>query len=189
MAKTELTLQLEREIWKATHKQGVFGCFEVTIGWFGNERVDFMTYDTKGIWRCFEIKVSKADFHSKAHNTFIGHYNYYVMTRELYEQVKDEIPNHIGVYVNGSSIKNAKKQELAIEEQVLKDSMIRSLCRELQKQRLADDPNYVDCTNRQIARLRREAEEYRRKYWDLMRIGQETYGSRWHKAIGEAGRQ
>jgi hypothetical protein len=37
MAKTEQTLALEREIRKATVKQGVFGCFEVTIGWFGNE--------------------------------------------------------------------------------------------------------------------------------------------------------
>ena len=31
MAKTDLTLELEREIWDATHKQGVFGCFEVTM--------------------------------------------------------------------------------------------------------------------------------------------------------------
>jgi hypothetical protein len=23
--------------------------------------------------------------------------------------------------------------------------------------------------------------EYKRKYWELMRIGQEKYGSRWHK--------
>ena len=181
MAKTELTLQLEREIWRATHKQGVFGCFEVTIGWFGNERVDFMTYDTNGIWRCYEIKISKPDFRSKAANTFIGHYNYYVMTRELYQQVKDEIPDSIGVYVNGSSIKKAKRSELRVDEQTLKNSMIRSLCREFQKQQLSDNANYVDCTNRQIARLKKEAEEYRRKYWDLMRIGQEKYGSRWYK--------
>ncbi len=85
IAKTELTLTLEREIWRATNKQGVFGCFEVTIGWFGNERVDYLTYDTKGTWRCYEIKISKTDFRSKAKNTFIGHYNYYVMPQELYE--------------------------------------------------------------------------------------------------------
>jgi len=47
--KTELTIQLERDIWSATVKQGVFGCFEVTIGWFGKERVDYITYDTNGI--------------------------------------------------------------------------------------------------------------------------------------------
>lgn len=57
MAKTEETLLIENSIYRETNCQGVFGCFEVTIGWFGKERVDYMTYDTKGIWRCYEIKV------------------------------------------------------------------------------------------------------------------------------------
>ena len=179
--KTDLTLQLEREIYKATAKQGVFGCFEVTIGWWGKERVDYITYDTKGIWRCYEIKVSKSDFHSKSKHTFIGHYNYYVMPKELYEQVKDEMPKHIGVYVNGVSVKNAKKQKLGIDEQVLKDSMIRSLCREVQKKFDSGDPWIVDIMQRQINQHKRQAEEYKNKYWDLMRIGQEKYGSRWYK--------
>ena len=50
--KTEETKRLEMAIWNATNKQGVFGCFEVTIGWFGKERVDYMTFDTKGDFRC-----------------------------------------------------------------------------------------------------------------------------------------
>ena len=169
MAKTDLTLELERKIWRATVKQGVFGCFEVTIGWFGNERVDFLTYDTKGIWRCFEIKVSKSDFHSNAHNTFIGHFNYYVMTHELYEQVKDEIPNHIGVYIGGVCKKNAKKQFLSVEEQVLKDSMIRSLCREVRKKFNSEDPWHCEIMQRQIDQYKRRSDEYYRKYWDLVR--------------------
>jgi hypothetical protein len=53
------------------------------------------------------------------------------MPQELYEQVKDEILPYIGVYVNGISVKKAKKQELSVDEQILKDSMIRSLCREV----------------------------------------------------------
>jgi len=57
MAKTEETLLIENSIYREANRQGVFGCFEVTIGWFGKERVDYMTYDTKGIWRCYEIKV------------------------------------------------------------------------------------------------------------------------------------
>jgi post-segregation antitoxin (ccd killing protein) len=174
-------LKLEREIWKATHKQGVFGCFEVTIGWFGKERVDFITYDTKGIWRCYEIKVSKSDFRSKAHNTFIGHYNYYVMPQELYEQVKDEIPHHIGVYVNGSSVKRAKKQELDIDEQTLKDSLIRSLYREYEKQYKSGNPTAIESLNRRLRRSETEKENYQRQYWELMRIGQEKYGSRWYR--------
>lgn len=130
---------LERVIWSATNKMGTFGCFEVTIGWFGKERVDYMTFDTKNTWRCFEIKVSQADFRSKAHNTFCGHFNYYVMPKELYEKVKHEIPPHIGVYVGNKyypyveCIKKPKRQELIEDEQVLKNSMIRSLSRDAQK--------------------------------------------------------
>lgn len=181
IAKTKMTIELEREIWEATHKQGLFGCFEVTIGWFGNERVDYLTYDTKGIWRCYEIKVSKSDFHSKAHNTFIGHYNYYVMTKELYEKVKEEIPKHVGVYVGGWSVKKAKKQELAIDEQVLKDSLIRSLYREAEKVIKADNPNVIDKLKKLAKYYQKRAEGYKHDYWHLMRIGQEKYGNRWYK--------
>lgn len=45
--KTKQTKKLERKIRKATHKTGVFQCFEVTIGFKGTERVDFMM-DRKG---------------------------------------------------------------------------------------------------------------------------------------------
>lgn len=150
--KTKKTTNLERKIRRATHKTGVFQCFEVTIGFFGNERVDFMTYDTKGIFRCYEIKVSKADFHSGAAKSFVGHYNYYVLTRDLYNQVKDEIPDWVGVYVGESLVKKPKKQDLSGKvytyrrsvngystelsvpwEEMLKESMIRSLYRDADK--------------------------------------------------------
>lgn len=169
MAKTDLTLKLEREIWEATHKQGVFGCFEVTIGWFGKERVDYITYDTKGIWRCYEIKVSKSDFRSKAAKTFIGHYNYYVMPKELFDKVKDEIPRHIGVYVNGACVKNPKKQKLDIDEQTLKDSLIRSLYREFEKQYQSSDLTLIERLQRKLRRTEKERSKYEAKYWDLMR--------------------
>lgn len=181
MAKTEATLQLERDIWSATHKQGVFGCYEVTIGWFGKERVDYMTYDTKGIWRCYEIKVSKSDFHSEAHNTFIGNFNYYVLTKELYEQIKDEIPVHIGVYVGNSCIKRAKRQELGEDEQVLKNSMIRSLYREVDKQIKSDTPLLIEQITRSRDRYKKESEKHRKQYWDLLREVQDKYGTRWNK--------
>lgn len=45
---------------------------------------------------CFEIKISKADFHSRNGHNFIGNLNYYVMPYELYKTVKDEIPEDIG---------------------------------------------------------------------------------------------
>lgn len=178
--KSEQTIELERKIWGATAKMGVFGCFEVTIGWFGHERVDYMTYDTKGVWRCYEIKVSKSDFHSKSHNSFIGHYNYYVLTKELYDQVKDEIPNYIGVYVRDACVKRAKRQELGVEVEILKNSLIRSLCREADKVFKSENPAVIDSLKRQINRAKKEADDYRHKYWELMRIGQAKYGMRWY---------
>jgi hypothetical protein len=176
-----LTLQLEREIWEATHKQGVFCCFEVTIGWFGKERVDYMTYDTKGIFRCYEIKVIKSDFHSKAHNTFLGHYNYYVMPRELYEQVKDEIPSHIGVYIGGRCAKRAKKINPPIDIQILKDSLIRSLSREVEKQIKSGIPSKVDSLKRQINQYKGERDKYYEQYWNLKRKIEAKYGYRWDR--------
>jgi len=64
--KTEETNKLEKEIYNATSNRSTFGCFEVTIGWYGKERVDYMTYNTKGEFRCYEIKVSLSDFKSNA---------------------------------------------------------------------------------------------------------------------------
>ena len=97
MSKTAETLDLEARLLRYT--SGQFGCDEVTIGPAGCERVDYMTVDFKGVWRCYEIKVSKADFRSKARKTFVGHLNYYVMPQVLYEVVKVEIPKHVGVLV------------------------------------------------------------------------------------------
>lgn len=181
IAKTELTLELEKSLYSNTSKQGVFGCFEVTIGWFGKERVDYITYDTKGIWRCYEIKVSKADFHSKANKTFIGHFNYYVMPRELYEEVKDEIPKHIGVHTGSCCIKNAKKQELQVDEQILKDSLIRSLCREAEKLFKSENIKYINKLKRKISRHEKETKEWRKYYNDLYKRVIELYGENWDK--------
>lgn len=117
------------------------------------------------MWRCYEVKVSKSDFHSNAHNTFIGHYNYYVMPDELYQEIKNEIPNHVGVIVNGStSVKKAKKQELKVDEKILKDSMIRSLSREVQNNFNSNDEHLILRYKREYERVKRELINYRNKY-------------------------
>lgn len=156
MAKTSLTIELEKSLWKSTNKLGVFGCFEVTIGFGGNERADYLTYDTKGIWRCYEIKASEEDFYSNNAKTFVGHYNYFVMPKELYVEVKEDIPGYIGVHNGSWVIKNPKKQELGVDEQILKDSLIRSLYREQEKFIQTCDSNYINRLNREINRLRNE---------------------------------
>jgi len=142
--------------------------------------VDYITYDTKGIWRCYEVKVSKSDFYSKSKKTFVGHYNYFVLTKELFKIVKEDIPNHVGVYVNGSNMKRARKQELPVDEQVLKDSMIRSLTREFNKQFRSGNSASIEILERQLRRIKKEKDNYRKKYQDLMKIGREKYGDKWY---------
>lgn len=181
MAKTEETKQAELDIWKSTAKQGVFGCFEVTIGWLGKERVDYMTYDTKGLWRCYEIKISKTDFHSKAANTFIGNYNYYCLTKQLYEEIKEEIPSHIGVYIGCDCIKKAKKQKLKIDEQVLKDSLIRSLYREVNKQIQSGNPTLIEFYKREKAEAERNTRYWYDSYKSILKTVIDRYGYDWDK--------
>lgn len=170
---------MERQIYSATDKQGVFGCFEVTIGWNGNERVDYITYDTKGIWRCYEVKVSKSDFYSKSKTTFIGHYNYYVMPKELYDLVKDDIPSHVGVYLGNYCVKKPKKQSLAVDETILINSLIRSLSRDAQKVYKSESPLIVDSLRRQLSNEKKQKEKYRENLQELSIEVREKFGTRW----------
>lgn len=184
MAKSEMTKKLEREIWKATNKTGVFGCFEVTIGFNGNERVDFLTYDTKGIWRCYEIKVSKKDFYSKSKKTFIGNYNYYVLPSvELLDQVKKDIPENVGVYVMNNLVMRAKKQPLKADENILKDSMIRSLHREFHKQYLSGDKTIIEWKDWNIKELQKEVDSFKNKYYKLVQYFRYKYGIKWMDVV------
>lgn len=175
--KTEETAALERSIRMATQKMGTFGCFEVTIGFGGSERVDYMTYDTKGIFRCYEIKVSKSDFHSKAAKSFVGHYNFYVMPQSLYDAVKEEIPSHIGVYSDGSyCVKRAKKQPLSVPETMLKDSMIRSLHRDSDKLYRTESEDVLNRLHTEIRHLKSDQRESQREYNKLYYAVLHKYG-------------
>lgn len=189
--KTDKTICLEKAIRKATRKTGVFGSYEVTIGFYGRERVDYMTYDTSGIFRCYEIKVTKADFHSDAAKSFVGHYNYYVLTPELYAEVIKEIPDHVGVYIVSDDstwvAKKAKKQDLSDKryfmrrsiggrstvvavtwEDMLKDSMIRSLYRDSDKLIKREHEQHTD--------LRKEYDRMRKDYMVLFHNVIQKYG-------------
>lgn len=164
MAKTLETEQLERLLWRRTVRLGVFGCFEVTIGWYGDERVDYMTYDTKGIVRCYEIKTSLSDFNSKAKLSFVGNYNYYALTPDLYEKVKDKIPDGIGAFVGGEVVKKSKKRDLSCDKEILLSSMIRSMSRDVNRAMQCDiDHPSNSKTAKQMQLMRRELSTLREK--------------------------
>lgn len=82
-------------------------------------------------WRCYEIKTSKQDFYSLHKWTFVGDYNYFVIPAELYETIKDDIPNGIGCFVytglpNGFKVvKRAARQKLILSEsQMMHDYLV-----------------------------------------------------------------
>lgn len=151
MAKTQLTKNVEKFLWDQyiKNKMGVYGCFEVTIGdrdtWHGGgfDRVDFMTYDSKGEFRCYEIKVSKADFNSSAKKSFYGDFNYFVLPQRLYNELggKDYFNQYkyrdIGILVYGREhpcVKQPKRQSVAFNTRAdLMESMLRSMFREEKK--------------------------------------------------------
>jgi hypothetical protein len=99
------------------------------------------------------------------------------MPRELYNQVKDEIPAYIGVYIDGTVLeKRAKKQELKIDAQILKNSLIRSLYRDVDKQVKSNEPLLIEYLNREISRYKNDASNYHRKYNELTRKIYDKYG-------------
>lgn len=138
--KTNLTKEIEKSIIltsKATGP-GVYGCLEVTLGeGYGHERVDYMTMDCKGFFRCYEIKTSKSDFKSKAKKSFVGDFNYFVFDAKTYEQVKTEIDMKyygVGIYIyNGKEcvlVKKPIKKNLHLYDKTkLMYCMVRSLSR------------------------------------------------------------
>lgn len=152
MAKTMITKNIENALNNMCRSKRLYGCEEVTIGFpnngHGNEIVDFMTMDSKGILRCYEIKISLPDLKSKAKKSWYGHYNYLVVTEDLYNKVSDwsiYIPEHIGIMVysaNGLSCKRKPvKKELSSPEQLMiKEGLIRSLTWKMWKYKDSGDP-------------------------------------------------
>lgn len=165
MPKTALTQELEYAIWKRYKKMGRFACFDVTIGIWGTERVDFMTYENNTTFRCFEIVTTVKQFRASKH-TFVGNYNYFVMPAELYEVVKDEIAEVVGVYTVSNqaavSVKPAKRIDLSVDIDVLKDSMIRSLSRCHDKAFRSENSLATEQLQRRLNKAEEDVEKYRR---------------------------
>jgi len=146
--KTSLTLQMEESLYYYAREKGDIVVEEVTMP---EEQgiVDTLScrLDQKKNfeWRCYELKISSADFHSSAKLSFIGNYNYFVLTKDLYDQVKTEIPSHIGALIYHSfdkeaavpgffiNEKKAQRQELNVNEKELLYRLIISQAREVAK--------------------------------------------------------
>ncbi|MDT0977926.1 hypothetical protein RNT89_13000, partial [Staphylococcus pseudintermedius] len=125
--KSNKTIAAERYLYNLLlkGKLNVYGCHEVTIGIEplkkGREIVDFLTYDSKNVFRAYEIKVTKEDLKSTAKLSFVGHYNYLVLTEELYEEVKDTnlIPFNVGLVVVGKGvIKKSGRKTLNMSDNI-----------------------------------------------------------------------
>lgn len=200
MGKSELTLEIENQALRQFSKMGVFMCPECSFerAWIKDmpanvslkefhsnpkymqvegkhirtEIVDILELNSQKGWCCYEIKISKSDFHSKAIKSFVGEYNYYLMPDELYEQVKNEIEKDIGVYsYNGQYLcikKKARKQKLieGMNEQ-LYYGMVRSLNREREKQKNKIETFYYSQLNEYKSKLHNEIREKSSQLWKL----------------------
>jgi hypothetical protein len=97
------------------------------------------------------------------------------MTQELYEEVKDEIAENykgVGVYAGFNSggnvyvslVKRPKKQELQVDEDVLKSSMIRSLYREVEKAYKSNKIEYLADLERRNNKLEKDMRQSNRDF-------------------------
>lgn len=147
-----LSLSVRRHI-NQRNDPRIYWAAEVTFDYGTSNaiRVDFMRFKPvnntiygieKGDFYCYEVKSSVEDFRSKNGHNFIGDFNYYIMTEDVYEQVKNEIPHRVGVYVPGQknyrgdwydlkSVKKAVRQnrKRPVSEMLL--MMFRSAAREI----------------------------------------------------------
>lgn len=173
MAKSENTLKIEQALHQSCREKRLYGCEEVTIGFpnngYGNEIVDFMSMDSKGIIRCYEIKVSLADLRSGAQLSWYGHYNYLTVAEELYKAVEDwsaYIPDFVGISVlektwHGPALVNKRKpvkKKLGPEEQMLvKESLVRTLTWKMWKYQDAADME-------KIRKLQKDVRDWKKRY-------------------------
>lgn len=176
--KRQETIDIENLLIKQTKEKRIYGCEEVTIGFanngHGNEICDFISMDSKGIIKCYEIKVTMADLKSNAKMSWYGNYNYLIIGGELVDKLDEVIkltPKHIGIMIGLKSIRKSTKQNITTKQQImLKDSLIRSIYYKLEKHRNADNINVIRGYKSKIIKLERELKEYRDKYWELKNL-------------------
>ncbi|MFC6171318.1 hypothetical protein [Loigolactobacillus jiayinensis] len=175
--KTKQTLAIEQALYAYCSEKGYSAVEEVTLP-DDLGIVDMVALRTdeqqQQEWRCYELKISKADFHSTARLSFVGHYNYFVLTAALYTQVATKIPPHIGVllyhpFKKGAAVavpgyltvaKAARRQELLTTANVLTTHFMLALAREAAKFKQANLGLAAYSTERLYAELRKRGHHY-----------------------------
>lgn len=148
--KTDETTSIENALFNYCYDLNQYAVEEVSMprnfGIVDMLSVQYLGSQDKGfkkIWRFFEIKITKADFFSKAVHSFHGHYNYYVLPEKLFDQVHESISSEIGViisdkYFNLNLIKKPRRKQLDIQEEFLDRAILNSMAREVKKAKLVE---------------------------------------------------
>lgn len=181
--KTKLTTQLEETLYAYCAENGAVAAEEVTIP-DANGIVDTLSYQQLPNgdleWRCYELKVTKNDFHSSAKLSFIGHFNYFVLPHTLYQEVANEISADIGVLsyhaydqarLNQATDpvstpgylmveKRARRQTLQVDEAQLMNRFILSLNREVHKAKQAEQGLGQFSSDRLYKELKKRTQHY-----------------------------
>lgn len=173
--KTTLTQEMEKALYYYCAELGGIVVEEVTMpddqGIVDTMACFFKPKMTE--WRCYELKITKADFYSKAKLSFVGHYNYFVLTDELYKKVREDIPNEIGVlvyrpYAQSEDLpaegtffiaKKPLRQELQVDETALSQRFMASLFREVKKAKRMSYGTSFFSTEQLYKELRRRLDE------------------------------
>lgn len=186
MAKRKDTLELEKALERMAKEKRWYGCEEITIGFFnnghGNEVCDYVLMDSKGVIRCYELKVTKQDLKSPAKKSWYGNYNYLVVSEELLmaiENWNEEIPDHVGLiagrhatrYTNRhqkepievielEAVRKPKRQEITPETQLMvTQSMVRSMMYKIIKYKDANSIETVKGLQSDIRSLEKKLKE------------------------------
>lgn len=143
-----MTREVEHLLYNHLWRKGWYGVFECSIPKClqpktHRERMDMISYETSGVYRVYEIKISKSDLHSKNALSFIGNFNYLVCPEDLVEDAKQILSNDIGIYAvyeHGNKrwidlVRKPKHRELLCSSAEMQFAMLQSFSREYKKYR------------------------------------------------------
>ena len=157
------TKEIENIAYNYLWKKGRYIIFEVGVprsiqNRYHRDRLDMLMYDTDGTFRGIEIKRNLQDFHSSSSWSWIANYNYFCMPASLYNKVKDEIPDGIGVWIcyEGCKfmecVKKPKYRELLCSKEDMLHIMLQGLSREYKKYRKLKEQEEKKTTTKRVTK-------------------------------------